>query len=94
MSETNQFTECKPQMNADKRRYALDLFGSLGQGMLANEALRNATGLTPLGFDPGLCPLHLDDNQQHAPQRTLRTQSPVLTNFAVRFEKEREMNDW
>ncbi|VVB88144.1 Uncharacterised protein [uncultured archaeon] len=34
----------------DKRRYGLDLL-SLGDGMLATEALRNEPGLTPLRFD-------------------------------------------
>ncbi len=73
----------------DERRYDLDLSGSLGQGMLSTEALRNA---------PGLSPLHLDNEPQKAPQRTLRTQSPVLTNFSVfapyamRITKERETN--
>ncbi|MGB8218439.1 MAG: hypothetical protein WCE94_14175 [Candidatus Methanoperedens sp.] len=41
MSENHQFNEDKPQVNADKRRCGLDLFGSLG----------NSSGLTPLSFD-------------------------------------------
>lgn len=41
MSENHQFNEDKPQVNADKRRCGLDLFGSLG----------NSPGLTPLSFD-------------------------------------------
>jgi len=35
----------------EEREYAPDVCGSLGKGMLANEALRNAPGLTPLSFD-------------------------------------------
>jgi hypothetical protein len=41
MSENHQFNEDKSQLNADKRRSGLDLFGSLG----------NSSGLTPLSFD-------------------------------------------
>jgi hypothetical protein len=40
-------------MNADKRRYGLDFFGSLGNGMLSKENLEtlgNSSGLTPLSF--------------------------------------------
>jgi hypothetical protein len=51
MSENHQFNEDKPQLNVDKRRCGLDLFGSLGEGMFAKEnieTLRDSQGLTPL----------------------------------------------
>ncbi len=40
----------KPQKNPDEIGCRLDLFSSLGKGMLAMEAMRNAPGLTPLHF--------------------------------------------
>jgi hypothetical protein len=60
---------------------------SLIEGISNNEdleTLRNASGLTPLNFDSeppmdaGKC--------RNSPQRTLRTQSPSLTNFAYNGE--------
>ncbi len=42
------------------------------------ETLRNSPGLTPLDFDI--------DERRDSPQRTLRTKSPVTTNFAYKGE--------
>ena len=50
MSEDHQFNEDKPQINADKRRFAPDLLGSLGKGILAKEVMSNDQGLTPLSL--------------------------------------------
>lgn len=40
----------KPQKNPDEPGCGLDIFLSLGKGMLATEAMRNSPGLTPLHF--------------------------------------------
>ncbi|MCZ7398518.1 MAG: hypothetical protein O8C62_02370 [Candidatus Methanoperedens sp.] len=42
------------------------------------ETLRNSSGLTPLDFDI--------DERRDSPQRTLRTKSPVITNFTYKGE--------
>lgn len=49
MSEDSGFIS-KKKPNVDERSHGLDFFGSVGNGMLANEAQRNAQGLTPLNF--------------------------------------------
>ncbi|MFZ2410711.1 MAG: hypothetical protein WAW23_03995 [Candidatus Methanoperedens sp.] len=54
---------------------------SLVEGFSATEGLetlRNFSGLTPLNFDI--------DERRYSLQRTLRTQSPGLTNFAYKGE--------
>ncbi len=71
----------------DERRYGVDLCGSLGKGMLAKEkigTLGNSSGLTPLNFD--IKPQINADKRRYSPQRTLRTQSPGLTNFGYKGE--------
>ncbi len=60
MSEDPGFMGDKPQKK-EKREYAPDFFGYLGKEMLANEALINAPGLTPLS--------HLDEPQMNADKR-------------------------
>ena len=51
MSEDSSFN--KNQKKEEERKHAPNLFGSLGEGMLAKEnieTLKKASGLTPLGF--------------------------------------------
>jgi hypothetical protein len=48
------------------------------------ETLRNSSGLTPLNFDSE--PPMDACKRRNSPQRTLRTQSPGLTNFAYKGE--------
>ena len=64
---------------------------SLIEGFSTNEdleTLRNSSGLTPLNFDsePPMDP----GKRRNSPQRTIRTQSRGLTNFAI---MESELND-
>lgn len=68
MNENHQFNEDNPQVNADKRRCGLDLFGSLG----------NSSGLTPLSFDVDVRNIMDRDSLSYGFSTTERTE--ILRN--------------
>ncbi|MCE8427951.1 MAG: hypothetical protein J5U19_06140 [Candidatus Methanoperedens sp.] len=61
------------QKKEEERNVVLDFSGSLG----------NSSGLTPLNYDSEP-PMNVN-KRRNSPQRTLRTQSPGLTNFAYKW---------
>ena len=63
--------------NLKKKRISLIEDFSDNEGL---ENLKNSSGLTPLNFDSK--PQINADERRYSPQRTLRPQSQIITNFA------------
>lgn len=84
MSEDSSFNKNKPQMNTNENRCGIDLFGSLGKGMLAKaklDTLGNSSGLTPISF--GVNVNNIMDRENSELKRT-RTNSENMSSFGVR----------